>query len=359
MQEDARPTDALSPEVQEIMRTLVSAIRAVKLYPPNNPVYSQSIKKSYELLNHFLANASDYVVGVQKMNFTYRRTSLGKDGQINRAIAQDLFAKGVREIIFRPGVTEKELLELFQALALSSEELAMRSGITSILWEKGAEHIKVTESGLDEVITTTEQGWEDKTPADKSAEAANASSEAQKTGFPGRTLVLGDLMTDPAAFGASMIELAKQTKSAHESVEDRLYALYQEAGRKIQKEQPGQSETLFEGLAKSVLALDSRYREGFIAGKLYGQLDADIADEEGIEGSQHLPTAIQEIQTARLVDKCTVQQVATLLKKATEKKTAPAAAAVARPSGNDTDFRRTPGNRKRAYGVQPRGDGFA
>ncbi len=103
MQKDIEQEELLTPEVQDVMRALVSAFRTVKIYPPNNPVYSQSIKKSFELLDRFLTTAQDYTIGVQKTNFTYRRTPVGKEAQLNRAIAQDLFAKGIREIVFSAG----------------------------------------------------------------------------------------------------------------------------------------------------------------------------------------------------------------------------------------------------------------
>ena len=49
--------------------------------------------------------------------------------------------------------------------------------------------------------------------------------EKKKAEVPSKTLVLGDLLSDPSGFGASMLELAKQTKAEHESVEDRLFTL--------------------------------------------------------------------------------------------------------------------------------------
>ena len=246
MQKDLKCDESPSPESQDIMRNLISAIRIVKLYPPNNPIYSQSVKKAYEGLSHFLATEPEYRVGVQKTGFTCQHTPVGKDAQQNRAITQDLFAKGIREIIFSNGLKEAELMELCRALALSSEELAMKSGISSILWEKGATCIKVTEAGLDDIITTkTEGGWEDKTSFETPAGVLEPTAEKKETGFTGRTLVLGNLMSDPAGFGSSMVALAKQTKTDQETVEDRLFALYKEAGGKIEKEQPGQSDTLF------------------------------------------------------------------------------------------------------------------
>jgi HEAT repeat protein len=328
MAKEAAHQDALSPEIQDVMRSLVTAIRAVKLYPPNNPIYSQSVSKSYELLDRFLDTAPEYHVGVHKTFFTYLTTPFGKDAALNKAIAQDLFAKEIREIVFSEGIVEEELMVLLKALALSSEEMAMKSGISSILWEYGASHIKVVESGLDEVITTkAEQGWDNKPPAESSADAGGKSREKNKSLFSGRTLVLGTLMADPEGFGASMLELAKQTRGENESVEDRLYSLYQEAGQKIRKEHPDESDTLFEGLAQSVLSLEPHVREGFVAGKLYADLDTELASDHVADIEEQVPNELQEIQTGRFSNAWNVQHVATLLKKTTEKKSAPPAAA--------------------------------
>jgi hypothetical protein len=325
MTEENRQSETLSVEIQDIMRTLISAIRTVKLYPPNNPVYSQSVKKSHETLGRYFAESPEYAVGVQKTFFTYQRTPVGKDGQVNKAAAQDLFAKGVREIIISAGVTEAELLELYRTLALSSEELSLKNGIASILWEKGASHIKVTESGLDEVITTTaEGGWEDKTPS-HGASGAGDRTGREPTRYSDRTLVLGDIMTDPTLFGSSMVELAKQTKAASESVEDRLFTLYQETARKIQQEQPEKSDELFDGLARSILSLSRPYREILVGGKLYGGLDAEIAEGPDMDFEEHLPSAAHEVRTGRFSETWTVQQVATLLKKSSSMKSAPPA----------------------------------
>jgi rubrerythrin len=314
MQEEAKTHETFPPEVHDVMRSLVSAIRAVKLYPPNNPIYSQSVKKSHEALSLFLKTTSTYPVGVQKTYFTYGSTPVGKDTQLNKPIAQDLFAKGIREMVFSEGVTEGELLVLLQSLAQSSEELGLKSGIGSILWERDAVHIKVTEAGLGEVITV------------KSGEAK---ADAQKLGqipvkdvMPsGRTLVLNDLMSDPEGFGAGMVEAARRTRGEHESVEDRLFALYQEAGRTIREKHPGQSDAMFENLAQSALSLEAPLRDGLVGGKLYGDFDAETANEQKAELEEHVPNELHEILTGRFSNVWNVKQVTVLLKKSSSKKT--------------------------------------
>ena len=306
--------------MQDVMRNFVAAIRAVKLYPENNPIYSQSIKKSFEALDHFLKTTPEYHLEVQNTYFTYHQIPIGREAQLDKALIQDLFAKGVREIIFKDGVTEEQLIILYRAFALSLEEIAMKSGISSILWENGSTHIKITESGLDEIITTKTARSEGTTPAKTPTRTLDPSVGKKEIVFGGRTLVLNDLMDNPVGFGASMLALATQTRGEHESIEDRLYALYQEGGRKIREEDPDQSDILFEGLAKSVLSLEPPYSEKIVAGKLYRELDEESVSEQKDTPEEHVPNELHEILTGRFSNAWTVPQVQELLKQSSARK---------------------------------------
>lgn len=290
------------------MKNLISAARVVRIYPPNNPVYSQSVKKLFQNLSRVLETDPEYVIGVQKSHFTCRQIPFGKDAQLNRSLAQELFGKGVREMIFSQGITEAELRELLHALALSAEEAAMKSGISTVLWENGVANVKVMEAGLDDVITASPQ---------------DAVSPVDEKGSAGKTLVLSDVKNDPEGFGAGMVAYAMRTRGKEENLEDRLFTLYQQAGMKILKDHANESDALFEGLAKSMLALDPSARTSLIAGRLYAAFDAGIAVVQNALFEQ-LPTFPQEIQTGRFSDTWSVEQVAVLLKRTVSRKMAPA-----------------------------------
>jgi hypothetical protein len=260
---------------------------------------------------------------VQNTYFAYHETPIGKETQLDKTVAQDVFTKGIREIIFKEGVTEEQLAVLYRAFALSQEEIAMKSGISSILWENGVSHIQVTESGLDEVIRTKTPRADDPALSRAPTRKLDPSVGQKEIVFGGRTLVLNDLMDDPVGFGASMLALAKQTRSEHESIEDRLYALYQEGGRKIREGNPDQSDILFEGLAKSVLSLEPPYREKVIVGKLYRTLDEESVNEQKETLEEQVPNDLHEIMTGRFSNEWTVPQVEELLKKSSTKKIVP------------------------------------
>lgn len=320
-----------SPIAQEVMRNIVSAIRAVKLYPSNNPVYAQSIGRAYKSLEEYLRSASQYAMGIQKANFLFQQTPIAKDTQINKAIAQDLFSKGIREILFLNGLVEAELVDLLLVLSLSPEEIALRGGIVSILWEKGVTHVKVTESTLDEVVTTTQREQTEmleKAYAEPAVAELDAKVSGQELVVVGKRLTMGDVVADPKKFGAAMLDISRETASAGESVEDRLHAQYHEAVEQIKQQDSEQSEALFQGLAKSVLAMEPEHRDRFITTKLYADMDSENVRNLSESMRDQVNDVQHEIVTGRYAKQWTVQQVSTLLKKTAAPKVRPAAPAV-------------------------------
>lgn len=315
MPEEVKQTEPVSAEVQELMRNLVSAIRAVKIYPPNNPIYAQSVRRAFESIDAYLQTAPHIAVGVQKTHFLFEDVPVAKDTQINKAIAQDVFAKGVREIVFLQGLAEYELAELCRALALLPDEMALQSGIVSILWEKSVTHVRVTEAALEEVITShVERGMATEDESEVLPAGLKSAVQGKELHFKGRTLVLGDIIEKPAEFSGRMVEIAQETREEGQTVEDRLHELYQEAGRQIREESTENQDPLFRGLAKSVLEMDSQYRDKFISSKLYAHIDGEQVREQ-TEGSKEISEDLHEIITGRFSKEWSVKQIASLLKK--------------------------------------------
>jgi len=311
MPEEIIQSESLPPEVFEVMRTVITAIRIIKLYPSNNPVYGQSVDDAHETLTRFLEKTPEYLLGVQKNAFTFQNNPL-KDTDANRAIAQDLFTKGIRDIVFRQGVTAKELMDIFQALALQAKELAMQNGVSSILWEKGATHIEVNEAGLDEV--TTSQTPLDMDEINRGSAASDVLRKTQ-SGFGAHSLVLDKLLIDHQGFGAEMLARALEMRGENETIEDRLLALYQEAARKIRLENPDKSEAMFIKLAESAMSLEQPYRNALIAGKLYVSLDQENTEKQQTVEAKQVPNDFQELMTGRYLDVWVAEKVAELLKK--------------------------------------------
>ena len=319
MQKQDSKDETVSPALQELVRSMFSAIRAVRLYPSNNPLYRQTIHKSHAHLETFLRDEAALLLEVHRSDVLYKNISLGKSIQAYAGIVSDLFSRGVREISLMAGVTESELHDLFDILTLSQEDLQLRGSTESLLWERGVSHIAVKDASLDAVVTTS--------PGERSSEEIRSDTlvQTQELGrvaqsveihFSGRTAVLSDLVSNPAGFGTLLLETARQTGGTRESQETRLMGMYREVGHQLLEQFSEHREPLFEALAKSVFSLEPEYRDGLISQRLYAEFDRQTLQERMADARGALCQDVHEVITGRFSRSCSVPQVSSLLQKA-------------------------------------------
>lgn len=329
MAEREHHKDAIPQEIQELIRVLISSLRAAKLYPENNPVHVQAIRKSYEALELHLGTHPELALGVQKTDFAFGQLPAGKGMPLYKSIAGDLFAKGVREIVFKRGISRDELQRLYSILAIPLEELKQKNSIKSLAWEQGLSHVAVTEAELDEVMLqeTGAAAAGGRGGAQMSPEELRKQVAERAIDLFGRKVRLTDVIDGPSSFGSTMLDIAKSASDAKELQENRLFDLYRDVGRQILHSSYGERQQLFDALAESVLSMEPSYREGLIAQKLYHGLDAETVREQKEDMAEHLPDDLHELLSARFSTSWTVPQVSSLLERAASTQFAPVLAA--------------------------------
>jgi HEAT repeat protein len=306
-------------EIQEVIRAVVSAIRAVKLYPSNNPIYALSVKKSFEILDRYLSRLPECRLDVQKNAFAFSHATAGGDTQLYRGIAHDLFMKGIREIAFTRGLTENELLNFFTIISQPRETLNLKDNIESLIWERGFSHIAVKGATLDEVVRF-EQDAQSSSGEVLTAPVSEGEHDEEylkdkSIDILGNRVVLTDLVHDPRRFGTMMIEMAKKDAGSREQQIDTLFGLYREAGRQVLLSLPEERSTLFNAMAESILAMESSAKEELIARRLYADMDRRALYGRKADAMEHLPSELHELFSARFSKSWTVPQVSTLLVK--------------------------------------------
>ena len=324
---DEQQADSVPSEIQAVIRAMVSAVHAVKLYPSNNPVYIQSVTKSYKIMEQALQLLPEIRVAVQKANFSYNRHPVGRDVNTFKGVVGDLFAKGIREILFTRGITEKELVDFYAVISLSQEQMKQNNGLASLVWEKGFTHVTIQEASLDEVVFAQEGsatiGEEHQAKAALSRKELEEQVKGKAIEVFQRRVMLVDIAADPSRFGAMMVEQVKQSGGTPEQQGERLFDAYRETGRQVIKTLPQNRDALFSAMAESVLSLEPPYKEGLIAGKLYVELDRQSIQQQKTDLLDHLPYGLHEVVSGRFSRLWTVPQVSSLLMKASQQVPAP------------------------------------
>jgi HEAT repeat protein len=306
--------------VQELIRGIVSAIRAVRLYPPNNPVYAQTIARSHKLIEGYLRASPEFRVTVHKTGLLYNQILVDRDAQLSKSISDDLYAKGVREITITCGLSEQELRDGYSVLALSQEEVKQKGSTASLLWERGVAHMKVKEASLDEIVRGEDAGHG--APAargDHGASVVNLQEllKGKEIDLHGRKVTLSYISDDPAGFGQAALEMAREAGETRELQEGRLLDIYRETGRQMLQRAYEQREPLFDALARSLFSLDPSFRDNLVSKRLYPELDRQSLQVHIQEGHHdEVPDDLHEIISARFSRSWTVPQVSTLLQKA-------------------------------------------
>ncbi|HWR73477.1 MAG TPA: hypothetical protein VN604_09920, partial [Nitrospirota bacterium] len=220
----------------DVIRIIVSSMRATRLYPENNPIHIQAIQRCSDALDRHLQTDAEISLGVQKADFTYHQLPAGKDSHLYKGVAHDLFTKGIREIIFKRGVTRTELQQLFALLAIPVEDLKQQNTIKALIWEQGLNHIAVTEAELGEVMvadTDPEAAFRERGKEDMTLEEIRKHVAGKAVDLFGRKVLLTDIVADPFRFGSIMLEIAQKAADSPSLQENRLFDLYRDVGRQI------------------------------------------------------------------------------------------------------------------------------
>ena len=316
MQKKDQATAIVPQAVQELLRSILTAIRAVKLYPQKNPLYLQTIHKSHRLLEEVLKHEMEFRLSVTKSGLFYKDVSMEKEAHAFKSIVSDLYSRGIREITFTYGLSETELREFYTIITLPPEELKLQGSTESILWERGVSHVRITDASLDAVVKKT--GQEDSVISEGTlktdqGEELRRSLSGKAIDLSGKKVILADLIADPAGFGNLVMEIVRQAGGSREDQQGYLLDVYRETGYQMLQQFHEQREPVFDALARSVLTLEPEVRKGLISGRLYPEVDRQALQSRTEEMRDQFPHDLHERLSMRFSRSWTVPQVSTLL----------------------------------------------
>lgn len=188
--------------LEQIVRGLTSASKALRLYPPSSPIPSQSVAAAGESL-------SSYLVAEPVLSFKVVRDGLGWGGSTVAAgapgateLADSLRDHGVAELDFTPGVSAGELLEFLKLVNEKADDVRSRGGLAACLAAAGVESIRLSEVNLT-VVDAFAAGSDE----DADAFLRELAADPDRVGAWLSAAAQGD----PAALAAGLADLQRAT----------------------------------------------------------------------------------------------------------------------------------------------------
>ena len=142
------PFLSAEPEIDEelasagdLIRTLLKAIKAFRLYESNNPMLTKQLE---ELTTKFTTHLDHY----QSLNIQVGEYKLFFDGKpvyentdMKESLAFLLYKDGVREIRFLKGLEHQEICDFLDVLRRNEQASRLEDDVVTLLWERDFAHI--------------------------------------------------------------------------------------------------------------------------------------------------------------------------------------------------------------------------
>lgn len=123
-------------QVEELIRTVVKAVRAFQMYLPNNPIYQRSIDALRAAFNPIWANVASLTLKVVETDLVWEDQVVYHQPIRTESFAWSLYKDGLRLLVLRPGVEDEELAVFLQTI-VRARLLAPDAGddLLTLLWE--------------------------------------------------------------------------------------------------------------------------------------------------------------------------------------------------------------------------------
>jgi len=142
--------------VEELLRLMEKGVRAIQLYMPNNPMYTQALDNVRKGFPAVWAMTSDLTLRVKNTGFEWEGVELNAaGGRDNKdSLAWVLYKDGIRAITFATGVEEDEIVRFLAVLnRVRSLPSDAEDDLLTLLWGEEFYHLQYmyVELGFDDV----------------------------------------------------------------------------------------------------------------------------------------------------------------------------------------------------------------
>lgn len=128
-------------EARELLNTFIKALKAYRLYPPENPTVQSLKDQAFQKFQDFLKAHNSLVLKIGEYDITYKGVTLYENRDLKTSLAFLFYKDGIRELRFLEGLEEWEFQELLDIIKQSDSLNPLEDDLATLLWEKNFSHI--------------------------------------------------------------------------------------------------------------------------------------------------------------------------------------------------------------------------
>jgi len=138
-------------KLRDLMRILVRALKAKRMYPANNPQLQRILAEATIAMAETLETVGDVHITVQQFDLLFLGQSVYSNTNRKESIAFRFSKDGITELVFQEGLASEELEDFLAVMAHAMEQSALEDDLVTLFWEQEFSHISYAYLALDEL----------------------------------------------------------------------------------------------------------------------------------------------------------------------------------------------------------------
>lgn len=137
--------------LRDLMRVLVRALKAKRMYPANNPLLQRILAEASLGMNETLELLGDIRLTVSQYDFLFLGQSIYSNPSKKESIAFRFAKDGITELVFQEGLPSDQLEDFLTVLGAALESSALEDDLVTLLWEQEFSHISYAYLAIDDM----------------------------------------------------------------------------------------------------------------------------------------------------------------------------------------------------------------
>jgi len=137
--------------LRDLMRILVRALKAKRMYPANNPQLQRILAEATIAMSETLEAVGDIHVTVQQFDLLFLGQSIYNNTNKKESIAFRFSRDGITELVFNDGLASEELEAWLSVMAHAMESSSLEDDLVTLLWEQEFSHISYAYLAIDDL----------------------------------------------------------------------------------------------------------------------------------------------------------------------------------------------------------------
>jgi hypothetical protein len=142
--------------LRDLMRILVRALKAKRMYPANNPQLQRILAEATIGMSETLEAVGDLHLTVHQYDLLFLGQSIYNNPNRKESLAFRFAKDGITEMVFQEGLPSEELEDFLAVMAHAMEQSSLEDDLVTLLWEQEFSHISYAYLAIDDMQSSVD-----------------------------------------------------------------------------------------------------------------------------------------------------------------------------------------------------------